>query len=1279
MAPKTTKKMRAPSKIESLIVRAMIIIGVASILNFLFFFFRPEFRGYMPLYILLSIILLYGALKKFYLWYHYFSISVPQKPEATKDFTVDVLTTYFPGEPYEMTLTTLKAIQEMEYPHTTYLCDEANDAYLKKECAKLGVIHVTRDNRIDAKAGNINNALKMATGEICLILDPDHIPKPNFLNVVLPYFKDEKIGFVQVVQAYFNKPHTLVARGAAEQTFQFYGPMMMTMNTYGTVNAIGANCTFRRSALDSIGGHAPGLAEDMHTAMLLHAKGWKSVYVPEVLAKGLVPSDLTSYFKQQLKWSRGTFELLYSVYPRIFKNLTTRQKIHYGLLPLHYLIGLIYLLGFLLPIASLLLSKMPWTGNLLYFIALSLPVFMSSLLIGTFIQKWVIEKSERGFHIIGGLLQITAWWVFLVGVVYTFIRKKVPYLPTPKSEEKTNYYILVPNLIIAFLSLFAVVYGLYTDLTPFSIVMAGFAILNAVFMFFSVYLASKVTNRNKILRTTLEQQTINKLKAFKAGIIRFWDYVFQFVRLLALPLLFLSIYISYSSLMSMEKSNWDNIASIEIIKKDVKYLGVFYPSMDNGISDLDKIKQLEQKNDLKFQIVSVYLPWGDSPESLLSKSYLEQINENESIPMVSWEPWSGDFAISDSISDLKSGNRVLHYIKEGYFDDYIKKMALDIKEFDDPVFLRFAHEFDNPSYPWSATGQNTSEEFKLAWQHVHRLFSSLKVDNVIWVWNPWKDDAFLNYYPGDAYVDWVGITLLNYGKLNSDGNWYTFEDLYNPYYEKLKKISDKPVLLAEFGSLTLGGDQKLWLKDAFTAIDSKFKEIQGLVFFNSKFDNNIPANHIDYNKEYLDWTFSSLGAKDFSFFNYYKDETYPESARNSVDFKENYIPLPIKDTYKGIGYKKARNWKSNNYVADRGTLERDFQLMQDAGIDLIMYEQSTIYDHNVLKYTKNNGLQVLYSFPIPNSIDFVRDHEELNELKKNILIKVEELKYSDNIMGWNLANDVWLNLDNEHEDFVILKEQRKAYLAWLVELVEAIKRLDPNRPLVKDISLSRSALRQIDAFKRSNIKLDAFGILVDNPDYLDDFLNFADKEKLAYIISGIDVNSLVEFNDQFRNKPVIVANWQNQWESYKVTFDGLLDFDGRKKQEFAMLNNIWGTVKLDTEMPKFRVLRPAVPLLTNRKETYQAIYYHNNTWKYPNGNDGYAFEWLLAKNDDFGNTLAIRKLGKEHSVSIVVPEDYKNYKLILTIIKDEFTESIETTLNTPLYSTLDTDNNNISK
>ncbi len=65
----------------------------------------------------------------------------------------------------------------------------------------------------------------------------------------------------------------------------FYGPLMIGMNAYGTTQPIGANCVFHRAALDSIGGHAAGLSEDMHTTMRLYSKGWQSKYIPEVLTR----------------------------------------------------------------------------------------------------------------------------------------------------------------------------------------------------------------------------------------------------------------------------------------------------------------------------------------------------------------------------------------------------------------------------------------------------------------------------------------------------------------------------------------------------------------------------------------------------------------------------------------------------------------------------------------------------------------------------------------------------------------------------------------------------------------------------------------------------------------------------------------------------------------------------------------------------------------------------------------------------------------------------------
>ncbi|MBA3970855.1 MAG: glycosyltransferase, partial [Bacteroidetes bacterium] len=416
------------------VIRLLILGGLALMGLFVWWFIKPDHVGYEPIFWLLTSALLFKLVKMIHEWYHYWDLSIPVAPKSTKKFTVDVLTTACPGEPQEMIIRTLRAMKAIRYPHTSYLCDEGNDPELKKICDELDVVHVTRIEKTNAKAGNINNALQQASGEICLILDPDHVPVPEFLDRVLPYFEDPDIGFVQCVQGYGNQSESIIARGAAEQTYHFYGPMMMCMNSYGTVQAIGANCTFRRNALDSIGGHAAGLSEDMHTAMQLHAKGWKSVYIPEVLTRGLVPATLSAYYKQQLKWSRGTFELLFRVFPKLYKNFTWRQKIHYFTIPLYFLFGLINFVDILIPLLALSLAEVPWEIQLGNFAMFFFPLCILSMIIRLFAQRWLLEKHERGFHLAGGILRTATWWIFLVGLIYAIFNIKVPYIPTPKED-----------------------------------------------------------------------------------------------------------------------------------------------------------------------------------------------------------------------------------------------------------------------------------------------------------------------------------------------------------------------------------------------------------------------------------------------------------------------------------------------------------------------------------------------------------------------------------------------------------------------------------------------------------------------------------------------------------------------------------------------------------------------------------------------------------------------------------------------------------------------------
>ena len=91
--------IKAPTVREERTIKLLILLALFSIANFLFFFLQPEHQGNNYLFLLLFITISYSIFKKLYMWYNYANISVPEKPSTSLDVTVDILTTYFPGEP----------------------------------------------------------------------------------------------------------------------------------------------------------------------------------------------------------------------------------------------------------------------------------------------------------------------------------------------------------------------------------------------------------------------------------------------------------------------------------------------------------------------------------------------------------------------------------------------------------------------------------------------------------------------------------------------------------------------------------------------------------------------------------------------------------------------------------------------------------------------------------------------------------------------------------------------------------------------------------------------------------------------------------------------------------------------------------------------------------------------------------------------------------------------------------------------------------------------------
>lgn len=495
-------RARAVRPWERWVLALLIFIGVQSVVYFGLWWFRLEHVNDPLLFILLSFATWYGVFRLMVGWYNLFHIDQPPMIEPPDGLTVAIFTTSAPGEPYEMFVRTLAATRAVRYPHTTYLLDDTGDPRMRALAEEMGAVYMELVGLPGAKAGKINAALARTNEEFILVLDPDHEPFPEFLDRVLGHFRDPEIGFVQVSQAYGNAAESFVSRAAAEQTVTFYGPILQGMHGTGTAVAIGANCTFRRSALESIGGHGIGLAEDLVTSIRLHARGWKSVYVPEIVSRGLVPADLGSYLDQQLKWSRGVYEMLFHDYVRAFRSLTLYQKLSYFMIGSYYLVGMSSFIFVAVPLIYLLFNHQPAAFLLSEYIEHALPVGFAGICVYFLSQRWLCDpKRERGLHWRGTLLKIGSWSVYVKGLTLAILGVAVPYVPTAKVRKQARFWKLatLPAIIIL-LSLMAIGWTAYLQLfvlpesevlitTEVTLSMTLFAVINIVMMSGRLYAA----------------------------------------------------------------------------------------------------------------------------------------------------------------------------------------------------------------------------------------------------------------------------------------------------------------------------------------------------------------------------------------------------------------------------------------------------------------------------------------------------------------------------------------------------------------------------------------------------------------------------------------------------------------------------------------------------------------------------------------------------------------------------------------------------------------------
>ncbi len=283
------------------------------------------------------------------------------------------------------------------------------------------------------------------------------MPSPNFLTKTLGYFSDPKVGFVGTPQVYGNTRRSFVARGAAQQLYSFYGPLMRGLGSVGACNMIGANHIVRVAALRDIGSYAGHLTEDLITGMRLHSRGWTSRYVPTPLAVGEGPETWAAYFNQQTRWAFGCMDILRTHSLKLVRTMSRREAATYLSLQQHYFTGLAAAIGIALTSLYFLTGWAPAHVALKLMVVWALPLIAMRQVVAAWLQRFnPTPARDRGLMLAGRYLSIVVWPIYLLAFVGVFRRKRLSFKVTPKGGNQTaplHPSVAIPHLIIGGITL----------------------------------------------------------------------------------------------------------------------------------------------------------------------------------------------------------------------------------------------------------------------------------------------------------------------------------------------------------------------------------------------------------------------------------------------------------------------------------------------------------------------------------------------------------------------------------------------------------------------------------------------------------------------------------------------------------------------------------------------------------------------------------------------------------------------------------------------------------
>jgi cellulose synthase (UDP-forming) len=412
--------------------------------------------------IILIIAETYGLINSFFLIATVWKLKYRDAPPTPKGLNVDVFITNY-DEPLEVLRRTAIGARAIKYPHRTFMLDDGKRDEVKAMADALGIGYLRREGNEHAKAGNLNSAMRVTDGEFILQLDADHVPLPNILDRLLGYFGDAQVAFVQSPQDFYNTDsftHVVNEEGRSlwEENRIFFSLLQPGKDTWNAAFFCGSCGVLRRTAFEEIGGFSTKtITEDMETSIVLHGRGWKSVYHGETLAYGLAPSSAFAYHVQRLRWGQGSMQILRKLNPLFYPGLTIPQRLAYLSSTATYLDGIQKLIFYLAPVVFFLTGWLPVNVTNAQLVTRLVPYVILTII------SFEMLSRGTGWILISERYNMAKFWTYIRACSGFFAKKPLKFNVTPKGTGDVPFETYAPQLFLLLLSVASLIWASFAS------------------------------------------------------------------------------------------------------------------------------------------------------------------------------------------------------------------------------------------------------------------------------------------------------------------------------------------------------------------------------------------------------------------------------------------------------------------------------------------------------------------------------------------------------------------------------------------------------------------------------------------------------------------------------------------------------------------------------------------------------------------------------------------------------------------------------------------------